>query len=321
MAGMQGFAWVFVLFTGQCFQADAFKARTSRFSGILCRVNRDKEMASNADYVHYTPEVRILGDGHSRMLYFPKNDAAWYETEVNCLSTPPDCPIVQSSRDAPDCREIEGCACEQGGQQVLSQYVSMELQTITDLCNVAAETEQVRMLVIGFGGGSLSQNLANACGPRLKLENIDLDPLTFELATKFFGFKETANNTMEVKDGLSALQERPSATYDHVFVDCFEHGPKIPHGCRSEEFLAEGRRVLKPTGFMTQNMYIDSNDEPVHRRVMHALSAYRSVFGGLEVNGADEGGVPLDVHARRAMEEGGHFEHSGSVLVVARKAW
>mmetsp|Transcript_72658 Transcript_72658/g.193825 ORF Transcript_72658/g.193825 Transcript_72658/m.193825 type:complete len:174 (+) Transcript_72658:90-611(+) len=114
-------------------------------------------------------------------------------------------------------------------------------------------------LVIGLGGGAISMSLSRGCPDGTLVDSVELDPAMVQLATKVFGFQPSQNNTVEVGDGLAALQKRVGAgqLYDAVLVDCFD-GDRVPLACRSSVFLHAIKQSLREEGLLAQNVWARS---------------------------------------------------------------
>lgn len=139
----------------------------------------------------------------------------------------------------------------------------------------------VRVLLIGLGGGAISSYLQDRCPTgRLLLESVESDERVAGLASRLFGFRPSPNSTVEVAEGLAALERRPAGSQDAVLVDCFAGEDRVPLGCRSQRFFAAARRVLGAEGLLLQNVWARSSASPaVAAEFEETLAAFAAAFG------------------------------------------
>lgn len=222
--------------------------------------------------------VRLDSDSNFRGLSFGKS--AGTETAVQCAgSAPSTCRPQSSDTDLPDCDSLEGCNCDLHGQQLPFPGMRALADKVVLMCNSAASSVQV--LMIGLGGGAISSYIRDSCPrERLTLENVEKDGRVAGLASKFFGFQEDSQSTLEINDGLSAVLHRSPGAYDAVLVDCFAGKDRVPEGCRSKEFLGAARALLKADGLLIQNIWGHSSaSTEVENDYKETIDSYTSVFG------------------------------------------
>merc|ERR1712224_630375 len=111
------------------------------------------------------------------------------------------------------------------------------------------------------------------CSKDILFESVEYDPRDVEVATKYFGYNITfGSNTVEINDGGLAVEQRANAgnKYDVVLVDAFHEG-HVPPSCRSLGFIQNLKRILKPNGYVMQNIWSPEYEVLIHH--------YRTVFG------------------------------------------
>lgn len=105
-----------------------------------------------------------------------------------------------------------------------------------------------RALVIGIGAGVLPVNLERHYG--MTADSVDVNGAVTDAARRYFGFR-TKGRTY-VDDGRTFVRRTPAGTYDVVIVDAF-NGDTMPYHLLTREFLAEARRLLRPSGVLAVN--------------------------------------------------------------------
>lgn len=110
-------------------------------------------------------------------------------------------------------------------------------------------------LVVGLGGGSMSNNLALAF-PEARVDSLELDPVVVEAARKYFGFREDDKHRAYVGDARDFLAHT-SRMYDVIFLDAFD-GLEIPEPLRTRQFYKLTRAHLKPSGVIVTNLHLRS---------------------------------------------------------------
>jgi spermidine synthase len=105
-------------------------------------------------------------------------------------------------------------------------------------------------LVIGLGGGSITQRLTRNYG--LSVDSVEIDPRVISLARKHFGLKSTDGDVHEM-DGrafVSSTQKK----YDFVLMDAFG-ADAPPFHMYSREAFGEIKGILKPRGIYAVNTH------------------------------------------------------------------
>ncbi|MBF0330060.1 MAG: fused MFS/spermidine synthase [Nitrospirae bacterium] len=106
--------------------------------------------------------------------------------------------------------------------------------------------------LIGLGGGYVpsvfSRNL-----PSVRIDSIEVDPLVYKLAQKYFSLKATPMQTFTVLDGRQYLK-KTERKYDQIWVDAF-NTDYIPVHLTTKEFLQLAKSRLTKNGIVVQNVH------------------------------------------------------------------
>jgi len=222
--------------------------------------------------------VRIDKASNFRGLSFGLS--AGTETAVQCGgSVPVSCNAASSAGSLPECASLDGCECDLHGQELPFPGMQALAEKVVLMCNSAEAG--VKVLMIGLGGGAISSYIRDRCpAGRLTLDNVEKDGRVAGLASKFFGFKEDEKSTLEVTDGLSSVLHGAQGTYDAILVDCFAGRDRVPESCRSPEFFAASKRLLKADGLVAQNVWGRSSaSKEVEGDFQATIAAYTQAFG------------------------------------------
>jgi spermidine synthase len=112
------------------------------------------------------------------------------------------------------------------------------------------------VLVVGLGAGAFPLLLRRAL-PRATVEVVELDALVYQVATRYFGFKEDSHLRVRIGDG--ALAFRDGRRWDLVFLDAYG-AASIPEPLASTAFFREVSHALAPGGVVVANI---ANPDPV----------------------------------------------------------
>lgn len=131
---------------------------------------------------------------------------------------------------------------------------------ITSALEIAASSEKkIRTIIIGLGAGLLPMFL-HECLPFLEIEVVELDPLIFDLARKYFGFTEDNRLKARIGDGIQFIQDAniagPSSDTKQEVVDDSRTVSQL-HDGESRKSLANGNNN---TGIKVIIVDADSSD-------------------------------------------------------------
>ncbi len=134
-----------------------------------------------------------------------------------------------------------------------------------------------RILVIGLGGGALSNCLA-AWFPACRIDVAEIDSKVISFARKYFHVSEGPNYRIFEQDARLFLQEQVAKgeNYDIVFLDAFKSG-SIPFHLKTFEFYREIKSVLAEGGLLASNLYGRSNEMKPHDR-QTLLKVFPEIF-------------------------------------------
>ncbi len=108
-----------------------------------------------------------------------------------------------------------------------------------------------RMLMVGLGGGSVSDYLLRYI-PELEVISVELDPGVVAAAKKYFGVDETPRHRIVAQDGRVFLM-RHKAKYDIVMIDAFRGG-YVPFHLLTTEFYRLLASRMEPDGVAVLNL-------------------------------------------------------------------
>jgi spermidine synthase len=133
------------------------------------------------------------------------------------------------------------------------------------------ETKEVAL--IGLGGGYVP-TVFNLHLPDIRLDTIEIDPLVYKLAGKFFSLKETAMQKFIIADGRQYLK-RTQRRYDQIWIDAF-NTDYIPVHMTTREFLQLVKSRLTKNGIVLQNVH--NTNQLFDAQVATFRSVFRQVY-------------------------------------------
>jgi spermidine synthase len=122
-------------------------------------------------------------------------------------------------------------------------------------------------LVLGLGAGVVPMSLARQ---GVDVTAVEIDPVSFEVAQKHFGFDTTRVRAIEA-DARTFLRNC-KAGYDAIVVDLF-HGDGIPEYLITRDFFNDLRACLKPDGVAVFNTFVDLDRPSVYAHFLVTLHA------------------------------------------------
>lgn len=127
--------------------------------------------------------------------------------------------------------------------------------------------EPKQALLIGLGGASIADALQRMF-PDTSIEVVEINPVIYEVAKKYFYF-ELANNTkVIIQDGISFLENAVTQkrTYDFIIVDAFNNNGVVPVFI-TEEFTRTVKSALAPGGVVVVNTLYDSEHDKIYKTI------------------------------------------------------
>ncbi|MCW8831779.1 MAG: fused MFS/spermidine synthase [Colwellia sp.] len=133
--------------------------------------------------------------------------------------------------------------------------------------------EPERILIIGLGGGTMSNTLAQLL-PNSQIDNIEIDDAVINVARRYFGFHENERVKTYNQDGRIFIKRAllKKQQYDWIILDAF-NGDYIPEHLLTQEFLQEAKRLLSTNGILTANTF------SLSELYAHESATYKAVFG------------------------------------------
>ena len=137
------------------------------------------------------------------------------------------------------------------------------------------ETKDVAL--IGLGGGYVP-TVFNLHLPAVRLDTVEIDPLVYTLAQKYFSLKTTAMQTVIVNDGRQYLK-KTDRRYDQIWVDAF-NTDYIPIHMTTKEFLQLAKSRLTKNGLVLQNVHNTNKLFDAHVTTFRAVFSQVYIFNG-----------------------------------------
>jgi spermidine synthase len=179
---------------------------------------------------------------------------------------------------------------------------------IQPMCTTAQKDQNVDLLLIGLGGGTLHRHVRQVCSEGTRVRSVEIDARVAGVAEKYFGLElEPGVSEIDVTDALNAVRnlassrggsaQNPTAFlsndasqgigsqgWDVVAIDCFIGHGETPADCRSSEFITDVHRILKPNGVVLHHIWHTSPEKSsVAPEFRETLSLYQSMFGNSTV--------------------------------------
>lgn len=141
------------------------------------------------------------------------------------------------------------------------------------MASLLVNPEPKRILIIGLGGGTMSNTLAELY-PQSEIDNIEIDPAVIKVARDYFGFFENDKIKTYAQDGRIFIKRAllKKQTYDWIILDAF-NGDYIPEHLLTEEFLTEAKTLLAEDGILSANTF------SLSELYAHESATYKAVFG------------------------------------------
>jgi len=156
--------------------------------------------------------------------------------------------LVNTKKDRP-----QGGILIDDPDKLLYEYTRM---AFTSLSFLDREPEEV--LFVGLGAGVMPRYF-NRYYPDASVDSVEIDPEMFEVAKKYFLFRESANTKVHIQDGRIFLK-RTKKKYDMIFLDAYR-GEHIPFHLTTVEFLREIKKKLKEGGVVVSNILSSYNNK------------------------------------------------------------
>ena len=119
-----------------------------------------------------------------------------------------------------------------------------------------------KVLFIGLGGGTAPKQFLHAY-PQLVADAVDIDPLVFEVAQKYFFLEPGPRLRFHVEDGRTFIK-RSVEKYDVIAIDAYttnRYGATIPAHMTTREFFRECAGKLNEGGMIVYNVAAGPEEE------------------------------------------------------------
>jgi len=245
--------------------------------------------------------VRLL-PGNRRAMYLTPDVAAntadvEAETEIQCTGETPS-----------SCSPIHGhcapCPCRIDPFSAPDSYVQLMLQSIRPRCRTVPEGQEIRVLLIGLGGGAVPQQILGHCpAGTVTVHVVEIDERVIQMARQYFGLPESRHLEVEHADATQALERQfrksgssrsseaflqaeatDAELYDVALVDCMAGSGLVPLPCRSAQFVELIHKSLHKGGLVMQNIwhYAPTQPEEVASEFNQTKAEYMRIFGDVD---------------------------------------
>lgn len=135
------------------------------------------------------------------------------------------------------------------------QPLALDLDyTRTMMAGFLVQPQIERLLMIGFGGGTISNYLFRRF-PGLEIDAVDIDGEVIRLARKYFEVPDDPKYRTHAADGrLFVEQSDPSMRWDMIMLDAFR-GVFVPFHLKTREYYALLKSRLSDRGVVVANLH------------------------------------------------------------------
>ncbi len=161
----------------------------------------------------------------------------------------------------------QSCLFKSKPQQLVFNYTKQLL------AGLLINPEPKRILIIGLGGGTMSNTLHQLL-PESQIDNVEIDQSVIKVARQYFGFVENDQIKTFSQDGRVFIKRAllKKQEYDWIILDAFD-GDYIPEHLMTKEFLLEVKALLSKQGILTANTFSSSE------LYNYESATYKAVFG------------------------------------------
>ncbi len=126
--------------------------------------------------------------------------------------------------------------------------------TRTMMAGFLVQPDVKRLLMIGFGGGQISNYLFERF-PGIEIDAVDIDPEVIRLARKYFDVPDDPRYRTHVADGRLFVEKAAGdQTWDMILLDAFR-GVFVPFHLKTVEYYRTLLRHLSPRGVVVANLH------------------------------------------------------------------
>jgi spermidine synthase len=161
----------------------------------------------------------------------------------------------------------QSCLLKSQPQQLVFNYTKLLLT------GLLVNPKPKRILIIGLGGGTMSNSLYKLL-PDSLIDNVEIDQSVIKVARQYFGFLENDQIKTYSQDGRVFVKRAvlKKQEYDWIILDAF-NGDYIPEHLMTKEFLEEIKNLLSKEGILTANTFSSS------KLYGYESATYKAVFG------------------------------------------
>jgi spermidine synthase len=160
----------------------------------------------------------------------------------------------------------QSCFLKSQPQQLVFNYTKLLMASLLMM------PEPKRILIIGLGGGTMSNTLAQLY-PNSQIDNVEIDQAVIKVARNYFVFFENNNIKTYNQDGRIYIKRAllKKQQYDWIILDAF-NGDYIPEHLMTKEFLQEAKALLSKNGIVSANTF------SLSELYAHESATYKAVF-------------------------------------------
>ncbi len=143
--------------------------------------------------------------------------------------------------------------------------------TRTMMAGFMLQPRPKRLLMIGFGGGQISNYLFEHI-PDLEIDGVDIDGEVIRLARKYFGVPQSPRYRTHTADGRLFVEQAPTSPgWDMILLDAFR-GVFVPLHLKTAEYYQSLLDHLTPNGVVVANLH---SSTPMYK---HDRTTFAHVF-------------------------------------------
>ena len=134
--------------------------------------------------------------------------------------------------------------------------------------------QEKKILIIGLGGGILPRALRRI-HPNDQITIIEIDPIVYQMAKKYFYFKEDSKMKVIISDGFIYLNNLLINEYFHlIYIDAYDSLSSLPNQMKTNQFFNLLKDHLNPNGgFIIFNLVC------IYQSYFNIRKKINSIFG------------------------------------------
>ena len=193
--------------------------------------------------------------------------------------------------------------------------------TRTMMAGFLVKPDVKRFLMIGFGGGQISNYLFKRF-EGIEIDAVDIDPEVIRLARKYFEVPDDPRYRTHAADGRLFVEQAQGQTWDLVLLDAFR-GVFVPLHLKTVEYYTALREHLSPDGVVAANLHSLTEKYPSDRNTFAAV--FRQGYGFRSENGrqtcfvASPAPKPVSPYALRSRARGLQSKFDFDLLALAAR--